>query len=173
MVVILNKLADQISVQINVQRSRHDSTSLLHIPLRLFVRRWRSQGHCDAQRIDDGEDLAELARCLPFFQFNNESQTRARCHRQVSLGHPQASSSVFDQLANLFGCESHISSSCSTARSRAGILCDKLVKSTRKFPCGNVSCFMRPNMTVIPERERSHENKLPSLSPTTRNSARG
>jgi len=92
--VILDEMADQLAVQVNIQGSRH---ALL---LTLGDRR-RRQSDPDSQGLQDSENLANLAGFLAFFEFNNEAQPRTGGQRQVLLRDAQPFSALPDNLADL------------------------------------------------------------------------
>jgi len=95
---ILDEVADERAVQIDIERSCHTL---------LFFRRRGRQSQLDSQGMQDRQRLSDLAGLLTLFEVNYEAQPSPRGQRQVLLGNAQILARRPDQCADLLGRDFH------------------------------------------------------------------
>ena len=139
--VILDEMADEIVVQIDIEGSGHG----------LFFSRRRRQGQCDPEGLQDAERFPEFAGFLALLQVDDKPQPRPRSQGEILLRDAQPFAGVPDHAADLLGgvfqaCLQmlpygnilvgfwRISMKCS----RTGIFSQKADKKQEMLPYGNI-----------------------------------
>ena len=128
--IILNEVADQFAVQVDIQGFRH---ALFLAP---SGDRRRRQRDPDSQRLQDRQNLTNLAGFLALFEVDDKAQTRAGGQRQVLLRDAQPLPAFPDRSGQF---PVRCISLAHHSYSRTGIIIHFQSKVKRKLPYGNNS----------------------------------
>jgi hypothetical protein len=93
--VILDELAGEFVVEVDIERSRH--------ALLFLCRLRRRQGEFDPQRVKDRQRFSDLASFLALFEVDHEAHSRSRGQRDGFLRHAEIFARVADEAADLLG----------------------------------------------------------------------